>query len=322
MNKNEFLNDPVVQSFKDWFVSIFESGFYHKYCLIPKGKKPVTEFWSCTSIYNAFEQYEWEFSYRDLISNQANIISGNTYLDSNNALEKIQKHLRNSVSIENESGAFNACKMVLDWGGVLKRGRKGKTNEDKLSEIRNRFGLISYLCQAEELLALEHASTSGDFIVTDSNNNDEVLLMNSGFTKIYSILVDKFVIFDGRVGAALGFLVSQFKMLYPATNIDVLMFSYGNAAESKKCINNSFRRNPGNEQVRFSNLFQGQNQDKKSIKHIQNNLKASWLIDSVINELPSSSKILCEANPERALEAALFMIGSCVHIQCERNQTA
>ena len=31
--------------------------------------------------------------------------------------------------------------------------------------------------------------------------------MNSGFTKIYSLYIDDFIIYDSRVGAALGFLV-------------------------------------------------------------------------------------------------------------------
>jgi hypothetical protein len=70
----------------------------------------------------------------------------------------------------------------------------------------------------------------------------------------------------------------------------------------------------------FSNIFLGQDQDTKSIKHIQNNLKASWLIDSILNNLPDSSKFFAESNPARALEAALFMIGNCVYVECARNQ--
>ncbi|OFC71462.1 hypothetical protein [Alteromonas confluentis] len=212
--------------------------------------------------------------------------------------------------------------MILDWGGVLSRGRKGKTNEDKLSEIENRFGLIDYLDQAKELLALEDASTGGSFKITDAQNNASVLLMNSGFTKIYLILIDNFVIYDGRVGAGLGLLVSQFKGQRPMTNIDALMFAYGDAAKSSKCINNKVRRNPSEGQTIFGNIFQGQDQDKKSLKHIQNNLKASWLIDSIINDLPEGSNILAESNPVRALEAALVMIGSCVHVKCARNKIA
>ena len=34
--------------------------------------------------------------------------------------------------------------------------------------------------------------------------------MNAGFEKIYSVLLDGCVIYDGRVGAALGLLARQF----------------------------------------------------------------------------------------------------------------
>ena len=42
--------------------------------------------------------------------------------------------------------------------------------------------------------------------------------MNAGFVKIYSVLLDSCVIYDGRVGAALGLLVRQF----PRPAIDML----------------------------------------------------------------------------------------------------
>ncbi len=36
------------------------------------------------------------------------------------------------------------------------------------------------------------------------------IIMNSGFTKIYSLLIDIYIIYDGRVGAALGLLARQY----------------------------------------------------------------------------------------------------------------
>jgi hypothetical protein len=237
MNKQQFIRDPGVQLFRDWFINKTDTGFNHKYCVIPKGQRPVSEIWSCTSIYNAFERYSWPFTYINLIGNRQDAVNGTTFTDSKRALEAIEAHLKKSIANESEIETFHACKMVLDWGGVLSRGRKGKTNEDKLSEIKEKFGLVNYLSQAKDLLALNTASTSGSFTVTGPKNETSVLLMNSGFTKIYSILVDNFVIYDGRVGAGLGLLVSQFKSQSSSANIDALMFAYGNAAVSDKCLN-------------------------------------------------------------------------------------
>ena len=36
------------------------------------------------------------------------------------------------------------------------------------------------------------------------------IIMNSGFTKIYSLIVQDFIIYDSRVGAALGLLIKCF----------------------------------------------------------------------------------------------------------------
>ncbi|OFC71463.1 hypothetical protein BFC18_08285 [Alteromonas confluentis] len=76
MNKQQFLSEPGVRSFIGWFISKMDAGFEHTYCLIPKGKKPVTELWSCTSIFNAFEQYHWPFSYKNLMGDREDTISG------------------------------------------------------------------------------------------------------------------------------------------------------------------------------------------------------------------------------------------------------
>ena len=320
MDKMQFINDTGVQSFVNWFITITDAGFEHRYCVIPKGNAPVAESWNCTSIYNAFERYYWPFSYINLIDNHGKTVRGDTFEDSERTLNEIKEHLKTSIIDQDQEKTLNACKMVLDWGGVLRRGRKGKTNEDKLIDINKRFGLVNYLNKAQELLNPNTASTTNYFEIHDQQKKCSILIMNSGFTKIYSILVENFIIYDGRVGAGLGLLLSQFKKQSPDTNVDVLMFAYGNAANSAKCLNNNMRRNPTEANLYFSNLFQGQSQEQKSIKHIQNNLKASWLIDEIIKKLPDNSGFSGANNPARALEAALFMIGNCVNIGCQRNQ--
>lgn len=35
--------------------------------------------------------------------------------------------------------------------------------------------------------------------------------MNSGFTKLYSLIFDKFIMYDSRVAAALAFLVMRYE---------------------------------------------------------------------------------------------------------------
>ena len=49
--------------------------------------------------------------------------------------------------------------------------------------------------------------------------------MNSGWTKVYALMLDDFPIYDGRVGAAMGYLVRRYCM------------PMRNSAKSRHCCN-------------------------------------------------------------------------------------
>jgi len=54
--------------------------------------------------------------------------------------------------------------------------------------------------------------------------------MNAGFTKIHALMLDDFVIYDSRVGAALGLLVRNFLTEKDIAYLpEVLHFAYGKA---------------------------------------------------------------------------------------------
>ena len=78
----------------------------------------------------------------------------------------------------------------------------------------------------------------------------------------------------------------------------ILAFAYGN---SRGNIN----RNPNckGDKSQFPLLRSGNRYNN----HIENNLKANWLLGKVLK--CGKSKFNSEENPLRALEAALFMIG-------------
>ena len=44
----------------------------------------------------------------------------------------------------------------------------------------------------------------------DTSRLDGVRYMNAGWTKVYALMLDGFPIYDGRVGAAMGYLVQQY----------------------------------------------------------------------------------------------------------------
>jgi hypothetical protein len=230
------------------------------------------------------------------------------------------KSLSKGINSSDEDLAYDASCMMLDWGGVLKRGRRGNTNEDKLSKIKKGISLVKYFKNVKTTLNPNTTTIKDKYSVIGSDDKSYDILMNSGFTKIYSILMDDFIIYDARVGAALGLLVSQWaKHCSVLTGIDFLKFAYGNAAKSAKCLNNEYRRNPSNDALSFLNMFQGNDIKRKSVQHIHNNIKASWLIKQVLKQSPENSLFNQLKSPMRAFEAALFMIGGCTYYACERN---
>ena len=59
---------------------------------------------------------------------------------------------------------------------------------------------------------------------------DEIIIMNSGFTKIYSLYINDFIIYDSRVGAALCYLVKLYCIEQKQGGVpSSLKFAYGDA---------------------------------------------------------------------------------------------
>ena len=134
----------------------------------------------------------------------------------------------------------------------------------------------------------------------DSGDNFDNIHMNAGYTKIYSLLLDNFIIYDGRVGAALGLLVRFFLEENHYDSIpQSLNFAFGLPKISHANKQELLKRNPSNHRFVFGALA------NNSKRHIENNIRANWLLNKVTVE----SNFSTTSNPLRSLEAALFMIG-------------
>ena len=117
------------------------------------------------------------------------------------------------------------------------------------------------------------------------------LIMNSTMTKIVSLAdpEQKLVIYDGRVGGALGFFVARFteeREIHQYDVADQLLFA----------VDREAKRAPETNRIHFPALF-GKARDRC---HASMVLWASQLIWQVAKE--------CQASP-REIEAALFMWG-------------
>ena len=285
MNKKSYLSNSSVQEFVNWITFYLDesNSFNHQYEIL-KTKKS----WKCNSIHNAFVEYEWKFNSFD--PNSKKKISGKSFEDSLNYLGKLSDGLRNSIELKHESICKDHCLAILKWGGVLNH------NKNKIEDLYFKSELITYLSNIMVELHHDKYDMSIDY------NYDEIL-MNAGFTKIYSLLIDDFIIYDGRVGAALGYFVRKFceakKLKYIPEN---LLFAYGDSRPTKFDTGLN-RRNPSSDLYKFPKL------DNKSKKHTENNMKANWIMKEILQNSNSKFLNLDEKIQLRALESAFFMIG-------------
>ena len=124
--------------------------------------------------------------------------------------------------------------------------------------------------------------------------------MNSGFSKIYSLLIDGFPIYDSRVACALASLVRLFCEESGRSEVPEqlglgLPPSYLGKARDPSCGSLVFRRTwtPGS--------------------YARSNVMAAWLLDALAATPPFSR----ERDPRHAIQSALFMIGFNVYQERE-----
>ena len=282
MTKNEYLSDIQVVNFINYLNECLTQ-FRHSYI-----NRRTHANWTCVSIIDAFNKYDWGFSYFDPINNIQ--IKGSTYLQNENALNSLSNGLRNGYFINDNDELFEYSKAICKWGGVL----GGKTSGNLFTLINNSTNLSNHYKNTEILLSGPNA---------DDNLLAGVFNMNAGFTKIYSLLFDNLIIYDSRVGAALCWLVKNY---CTSKNIKVipesLFFSWAKSKEGANAANPK-NRNPGpcNNQE-FPNFSNNGDLQSKSM------LRASWLIEKLVenNQLVAGNTI---SQKMRTIEAALFMIG-------------
>ena len=198
--------------------------------------------------------------------------------------------MRDALSRDDAAALIAAGIGVLRWGGVV---------------ARNRDTLIALGEGAPAVLGA--AVRQLDPRTADLERMNEVRLMNAGFTKLYSLLIDDFPIYDGRVGAALGYLVRLHLDERGATSVpDTLRFPWG-VAKGYRRGSSTKNRNPS-----FNGLvFPALRADVRM--HARANVMAAWFLGELsstgcFGQLPESQRVL-------ALQSGLFMIGFEVPLQ-------
>ena len=262
MKRDDYLDHACVKSFIEWLRTYVrgDKAFPHAYTM----RKPKCD-WSCGSLWEAHERYVWN--------------GGN--FDANQAeLECLAACLRRADE-QNDSWAFvGVGRLILHWGGVKNK------NPETLLDLGG-----------EALPIFRKASRLLDPSRADTSRLEGVRYMNSGWTKVYSLMLDGFPIYDGRVGAAMGYLVQKHCKEAGLDRVpDLLHFRWGEARSGKQ------NHDPSSGSLQFKKL-----RYYSPRKWAECNVWAAWVLGKVCGE-GRFGNLLPDVRM-RALEAALFMIG-------------
>ncbi|EKU81776.1 hypothetical protein [Massilia timonae] len=277
MHKQEYLNDEHVKPFLAWMGQQLQAGSRRGHGYARPRSTPL----QFTNLGAAFERYDWAFNFRRIDGRRC---AGTSFAENAAVLDDLQERLRDAVAGGDDAASCDAAVEVVRWGGVAPH------NEAWLRANSN--GLARCLARVRDQLAL------GD----DDAELGAGLRFNAGMTKVYSLLLDHFVIYDSRVGGALAWFVAAWVREQGGQRIpESLRFPCMPAKEDAKAARRKLR-NPWLGAAGFPTL------GSRPHVHARWNLRASWIVRAVLEEHPGTV-FGSGAAASRRLEAALFMWG-------------
>lgn len=274
MNRKDYINDTDVSGFINYLVNDINGngqGLKHKLNIRDrKTPKNYEKTQNIDSLEDAYKSYFW---------------ASKGFNETSRLLVPLRLSLCEAYYSENKASLVSAAGAVFDWGLTANASAWNKkwarSSKDFISSIGK---------------ALHELSSSNP---NPKVFDDDQCRMNSGFTKVYALLHPGSIIYDGRVGAALGFLVTRFLSTKGATKLpDSLAFPWAPGVGKAN-------RNPSVGSLRFPTI---QSLGPKGVGHAEWNIRANWIINEVVNQCIGSAPWL-NGEPVRQLEAALFMIG-------------
>jgi hypothetical protein len=286
LEKSAFLDEPIVIEFIHYLSSLLSGEPIHHEFLIRDRKLPANDsrisepLFFITSLEQAFNSYWW---------------NGQAYDINAKKLAQIQEFVRSAMGYEglprSTDSSLDALREVLKWGAGGTGQKLYTSNETWALNCGNK--LTESLRKGRN----EMTSQLPNLDVFRPSKTRIYARMNAGFTKYYALACDDVIMYDGRVGAALGFLVKNFCVTNKIKNLpDELAFRWG--AQNGK---NPLNRNPSDLIFRFEKLpIEG------SI-WAEWNIKANW----ILSEARKVSDAAWIKGPQglRHIEASLFVIG-------------
>jgi hypothetical protein len=263
-------NQKQISDFCQFLAREWVGNRHHSYAIPSRGKssawsRAVDGKWTAVGLADAASKYAR---------------SGKNFSENKAESDRLAADLQSAIYRNSSKDVCYILRAIMHWGGVDNKHRQKRTFE---WIERNADEISDKLSSAVDLIKNEWAPL-------DSFDGVD-LIMNSTMTKIVSLAdpEQKLVIYDGRIGGALGFFVARFaeeREIHQYDLADQLLFA----------LDRETKRTPATKRIHFPVLF-GQARDRCHALMVR---WASQLIWQVAKE--------CQASP-REIEAALFMWG-------------
>lgn len=224
---------------------------------------------------------------------------GRDYVGNAATLRKIQGTLRESMSSDPVSIASinDAIGKVMDWG---LQPRAAKANKEWALQQRHRLPFVI------EAGANQLISENPDYRIfgrgaslpeNGRHHGYRRVRMNAGYTKVYSLLCEGIIIYDGRVGAAICWLVRQFLLSsgHQGPVPEELAFLWSAGASTQP-------RDPSGDGFTFGKLANDGDAAWARAK-----VRASWILEKA--RVDSGAAWCAGEDGLRKVECALFMLG-------------
>jgi hypothetical protein len=264
-----YIHSPEVQAFLDWLAPRWHVPDRLTHCVVDRRSGKERHF---SSLLDACQKYEWK---------------GRDLSQTREILGPLSQRLRRAVAQGNESATAEACKAVLSWGGV------SPGNDTWVQD--HRLDLATDLQRDRDRLL-------------EARDLDQLARFNSGFSKIYSMLMDGLIIYDSRVGAALGDLVIRYAECKGLTQVPSALRFPWDSPKEERSARNPKNRDPSRGGLRLTRIHRDESRARWA-------LRASWLLEA-LQVHPESTDSTLTALPKgslddrtRTLEAGLFMWG-------------
>lgn len=225
------------------------------------------------------------------------------YDKNKDALDRVERVVKDAVAlapgvVEAEASYMAALKEVLWWGAGYKATKLYTANVAWAEAVGDRLGTLL----AAGVRAIDSSSPDINIFSDDGGTR-----MNAGLTKFFALACDRSIIYDGRVGAALGLLVRHYCAANSLTRVpEVLQFRWARQSSSKR--ERRLNRNPSSSLLKFPEM---PTQRHRSRVWAEWNLTANWVISAALDAARHHSGAAWCAGSDgmRRVEAALFTMG-------------